>query len=172
MGGNLKKNVKQEFKNRWCGRGDLNPHTRNALPPQGSVSTVPPRPRKRKFSSRSLRERKMNLRSQIWVSVKSDKSDNKCINNLRFDHSKSDEHSCHQFSAKTRVTSCTSDSCSSSATHTDFSTKSSQTKTNTRSDHRIRFQCLVSNVCRCSSRSRCRFNSSFNNRYRFFSTEY
>ncbi len=35
-----------EEKNGWCGRGDLNPHTRNALPPQGSVSTVPPRPRK------------------------------------------------------------------------------------------------------------------------------
>lgn len=27
----------------WCERGDLNPHTQKALPPQGSVSTVPPR---------------------------------------------------------------------------------------------------------------------------------
>lgn len=27
----------------WCDRGDLNSHTRRALPPQGSVSTVPPR---------------------------------------------------------------------------------------------------------------------------------
>ena len=25
----------------------MNPHTRNALPPQGSVSTVPPHPQKR-----------------------------------------------------------------------------------------------------------------------------
>lgn len=36
---------------RWCGRGDLNPHTRNALPPQGSVSTVPPRPHKKRGSA-------------------------------------------------------------------------------------------------------------------------
>lgn len=30
----------------WCGREDLNLHTRRALPPQGSVSTVPPLPRR------------------------------------------------------------------------------------------------------------------------------
>ncbi len=42
----------------WCDRGDLNSHTRRALPPQGSVSTVPPRshlevkaPKKRCFTS-------------------------------------------------------------------------------------------------------------------------
>ena len=42
----------------WCGRRELNSHTRRALPPQGSVSTIPPRPQKVRTRVSGSRETK------------------------------------------------------------------------------------------------------------------
>lgn len=56
------------MKKKWCGRGDLNPHTRRALPPQGSVSTVSPRPHIREKEEEALKRPqliiKMDLRKE------------------------------------------------------------------------------------------------------------
>ena len=76
-------------------RGFEPPHPK-ALPPQGSVSTVPPLTHKIGFM-RVHKSFCFLLLSDKWVSVKSDKSNNKCIDNLCFNHSKSDKHSSHQF---------------------------------------------------------------------------
>ena len=76
---------------RWCVREDLNLHTRRALPPQGSVSTVPPLTHcgyivkyYRNFKTEGYKKLwrdyiPHNLLESLrltdeWVSVKSDKS--------------------------------------------------------------------------------------------------